>query len=387
MAGIENKIIYGQGFKLQPSGADDIARMQNTDTASFVNFDATPEAAVSANIGSLCIDRIAGNLYIKQTGTGNTGWNLLGSGIVTINGDSGTATGTTLTIYASNADLHCGSSVMFENSGTVCTLTVSDANFNTLIGVGCGKSGGTGFNNTGFGRACLSNITSADSNTALGVSALQVCSSGNYNTACGTTALQSLSTGIYNTACGRGALVNITSGSYNTSLGISAGANLTSSDSNCIHIANLGVTGDNNVIRIGTQGTGDYEQNTCFIAGINGSAVTGSAVLCAADGQLGTIVSSARYKENIEDMPEDVSVMNLRPVQFTYKTKNKNEVNNLSYGLIAEEVDKDFPYLCFYKDGEPESVKYHELCIFLLAEIQRLDSRLKKIEYEEKWLK
>jgi hypothetical protein len=76
-------------------------------------------------------------------------------------------------------------------------------------------------------------------------------------------------------------------------------------------------------------------------------------------------------------MPQSLSVLDLRPVQFNYKSDENKEIN---YGLIAEEVAKDFPYLAIYKDGQPETVKYHELCVFLLAEIQRLETRVTMLE-------
>ena len=75
-------------------------------------------------------------------------------------------------------------------------------------------------------------------------------------------------------------------------------------------------------------------------------------------------------------MPENLSVLNLRPIQFNYKASSE-----IQYGLLAEQVHETFPYLCLYnKTGEPDSVKYHELCTFLLAEIQRMDKRIKALE-------
>lgn len=38
------------------------------------SYAGTPESNVTARIGSLCIDRTNGKLYVKETGTGNTGW-------------------------------------------------------------------------------------------------------------------------------------------------------------------------------------------------------------------------------------------------------------------------------------------------------------------------
>ena len=74
-AGIENKIIFSQGEKLFPSTATDISNMQETATdVSRVNFTGDPNGNVAANPSSLCHDPVSGNVYFKQTGTGNTGW-------------------------------------------------------------------------------------------------------------------------------------------------------------------------------------------------------------------------------------------------------------------------------------------------------------------------
>ncbi len=81
MAGIENNVVYGGGFKLKPSSARDIADMQRVSTdVSKINYVGDPEGAVSANPSSLSHDPVSGNLYVKASGTGNTGWSLIGSG-------------------------------------------------------------------------------------------------------------------------------------------------------------------------------------------------------------------------------------------------------------------------------------------------------------------
>jgi len=66
-------------------------------------------------------------------------------------------------------------------------------------------------------------------------------------------------------------------------LGYGAGFNLTTGSNN-IEIANAANTGDNATIRIGLQGT----QTQTFIAGIAGSAVTGSDVVVKRQRQLGS---------------------------------------------------------------------------------------------------
>jgi hypothetical protein len=78
MAGFENTIVFSNGEKLSASSPDDISRMQEQATdISRINYTGNPEGAVSANPASLSHDPVSGDIYVKQTGTGNTGWMLL----------------------------------------------------------------------------------------------------------------------------------------------------------------------------------------------------------------------------------------------------------------------------------------------------------------------
>src|SRR5204863_9678467 len=123
-------------------------------------------------------------------------------------------------------------------------------------------------------------------------------------------------TGASNTANGWGALVHNTTGSSNIALGFNAGTNL-STGSNNVEIGNVGVAGDTNMIRIGKQGT----QTGTFVAGIFGAtAASGVGVIVNSKGQLGTVLSSERFKEAIRPM-EKVSeaILSLQPVTFRYK--------------------------------------------------------------------
>lgn len=80
MAGIENNIVFGGGFKLMPSSSRDISDMQRTNVdVSRINYIGNPEGIISANPSSLSHDPISGVIYIKSSGTGNTGWSLLSS--------------------------------------------------------------------------------------------------------------------------------------------------------------------------------------------------------------------------------------------------------------------------------------------------------------------
>ena len=118
---------------------------------------------------------------------------------------------------------------------------------------------------------------------------------------------------------------------------------------NNIDIGNLGVAAESNTIRIGTQGT----QTATYIAGIFNSSASGDAVEVSNTGQLGMVMSSARYKRDIHDMDEASSnLMKLRPVTFRYKDDPQGIKQ---YGLVAEEVEKLYPELVIYEHGRTGS--------------------------------
>jgi hypothetical protein len=81
MAGFENNIVFAQGVKVTTSSADSIQRMQETsDSVGKIVYVGNPNGVISANPSSLCHDPTSGNVYFKQTGTGNTGWMLIAAG-------------------------------------------------------------------------------------------------------------------------------------------------------------------------------------------------------------------------------------------------------------------------------------------------------------------
>jgi hypothetical protein len=242
---------------------------------------------------------------------------------------------------------------------------------NTAVGASALASNTSGIRNTAVGGAALNLNTSGESNTALGSLALPTNTTGSFNTAMGQNALNLNSDGSDNTALGFGALRGNTSGSGNIAIGYTAAYNPTA-PFDSIFIGNSGFEGDTATIRIGTAGT----QTTAFMAGIRGVTTgnnNGVAVLIDSNGQLGTVSSSRRYKEDIRPM-DDVSaaLLKLRPVTFRYKKPYADGSKPIQYGLIAEEVADVLPDLAvFNADGTPETVKYHLLPSFLLAEVQR----------------
>jgi len=141
---------------------------------------------------------------------------------------------------------------------------------------------------------------------------------------------------------------------------LSAGVNLTTGNNN-IDIDNLGVAGESNTIRIGTQ------QTTTFIKGISGAVVTGAAVVVNAAGQLGTAPSSCRFKNEIRPMNTlSEAIFALKPVTFHYKS---DQTGTPQFGLIAEEVAKVNPDLVVRDDkGEIYTVRYDAVNAMLLNE-------------------
>lgn len=279
----------------------------------------------------------------------------------TVDGDSGAATGSTVTVTAGTASLNCGSTVSFSGSGSTLTLNVTDGSLNTIIGNIAGTASISGQSNVGIGYAGFARLTSSTHNVSVG--------NVNFN---------GLTSGFgQNVGIGHGAFYQLGTGAYNIGVGYEPGGNYTGAESSNILIGHLGVNAESNVLRIGTQGSSDGQQSTCYVAGITGVTVANSAAVLinTSTGQLGTVISSRRYKENIQDM-EDASspILSLRPVTFNFKTDA--EKNN-QFGLIAEEVSKIMPQLVTYNlEGQPETVHYHDLPVLLLNEVIKLRNEL-----------
>jgi hypothetical protein len=278
---------------------------------------------------------------------------------------------------------------------------------NLIIGGGCGGNTVAGSdalltitnpnpcatdiaNNTVFGDSALMKSLTANS-VAFGFGVLSSNTTGYINSAFGTYALHANQTGGSNTAIGNHALVSNVSGSSNLALGDSAGESLISGNNNIVigNAAGENVVAGTNNIAIGTSGQsdesgviriGDPTNNAVtattggtYIAGIAGTNVSGAAVVVSANGQLGVVSSSRRYKQFIEPMGDASDrLLRLRPVAFRYRQANTDGKRPIQYGLIAEEVAEVFPELVVYnKDGQPETVAYQVLGPLLLNELQK----------------
>jgi hypothetical protein len=268
----------------------------------------------------------------------------------------------------------------------------STGNDNTAVGVNSLWANTTGNANTATGRGALFANTTANANVATGFLSMHLNTVGYSNTATGNRSLyanidgynntvsgfQALSSNVDghdNTVIGAWARANGNSGSGNLILGAFAGINDNGVGSNNIILAHAGVPDDNDTTRIG-----EFQTRT-FIAGVQGVTTDindAVGVVIDSDGQLGTISSSRRYKEDINDMGSSSDrLLQLHPVTFRYKGTYANGEQPLDYGLIAEEVAEVFPELVvFNEENQPETVKYRLLSSLLLNELQKQHSRL-----------
>jgi len=138
-------------------------------------------------------------------------------------------------------------------------------------------------------------------------------------------------------------------------LGFNAGSNLTTGSGNvCIGYNVLGVAGESNTTRI---------SNVYF------SVASGRAVYVNSDNKIGTLVSSRRFKEDINPMDKaSEAILALKPVSFHYK-KEIEPNGSIMFGLIAEDVEKVDPDLVTRNDkGEVETVRYEAVNAMLLNE-------------------
>jgi hypothetical protein len=289
-------------------------------------------------------------------------------GITTAAGDSGTATGSTVTW---NANTNSGSTVKFTATSATVSLNVTDSNDNTMIGSGAGGSGIFGSQNTAVGFQALNGTSTGSNgdNTAIGSQALLHCTTGGRNCILGALSVSS-----------------ITTGSFNCVIGYQGGSNYTGAESSNILINNTGTIGESNTLRIGTSSAGSRQLTSAYVGGITGIVVSGAPVLVSSGDQLGVAASSKRFKNDIQDMATaSTDILKLRPVTFVWNKSSspglKNAPDERQFGLIAEEVAEVMPTLVNYdKDNKPFTVKYADLPAMLLNELKKALNRIDALE-------
>jgi len=345
-------------------------------------------------------------LLLNTTGINNTA-NGVGALVFNNTAEENTATGAFAMYSNTEGDFNTanGAFALFSNTtserntatGYSALYSNTDGSRNTANGVVTLLNNTTGSFNTAVGAGALFNSTTADNNSALGNAALNNNITGFANTAVGSSALQSNETGADNTAIGYGALADNIGGDFgaggsNTAVGnIALQVNTTGYSNTALGTGAGGsVTTANNVICIGAGVSGENVNQSCYIGNIFQQTGGSQAVYVNAQGKLGALVSSQRFKNEIKRMEEASEVIyDLKPVSFRYKPDIEPS-RPLAFGLIAEEVEEVSPDLVSRdKEGKPYSVRYDQVNAMVLNEflkehkkVQDLESRLAQQEHQ-----
>lgn len=144
-----------------------------------------------------------------------------------------------------------------------------------------------------------------------------------------------------------------------STLGNDYGFTITASTGNTVVVA-IGQSPDRNS-QSGLQISPDIVPNTGSVTDLEYNTTTGEVVRTA---------SSLRYKKDVEPLSYDryKNILNLNPVQFKWKSNNKESV-----GFIAEEAHHlgltDF--VGYNEKGEPDSIGYKLLSIALIGILKK----------------
>jgi hypothetical protein len=370
----------------------DIGASPGGDESGIIRIGTSQTQAFLAGVQGTALSNAAYPVFIDSTGALGTSTSSLGNGsaygfpaeIAVYGLDLGSPPNS-FQVVGGEGDSVTGSPILWFGLGAAPPTTAGSSGD---IAVGQSAMGAltSGSNDTAMGASALGALTSGSNNSAFGYQALMAEITGASNSAFGYQALQVNTGGSYNVAMGYGALSASTTGGSNIAIGNEAGGEIVTGSNN-IDIGNEATANDSGTIRIGDSSA----QTATYIAGIDGvmvSSSSGTAVYVDSTGKLGTVMSSIRFKEDVQDMGSDSAVlMSLRPVSFRYKPEYDPE-GVKQYGLIAEEVEQQAPELVLYnKDGQPESVRYNFVNAMLLNEVQRqqqeLDSQRAQLDAQQ----
>lgn len=327
----------------------------------------------------------------------------LASGTITVVAPSNTKAGSSALLTMGTGALG-GASTAFGASSLSLLTDVANQGIYSAFGYEAGKVVTTGIGSMFLGfragvavttssydlalgyRALGRSTTTAGNNISIGTDSIYSSSfSGSYNVGVGNNCLSDLTTGTYNTALGHSAGNTLATGNYNTLLGEATASG--AAHEYCVVIGADAVSTATNQIRIGFDGSSATRQTTCFIDGIVGKTSGQNdaiAVLVDSKGQLATISSSIRYKENVQDVSDDVinSLFKMEPKTFNYIGRPDSK----TYGMIAESINEILPDIVVYKeiDGEmvPETIQYHLLVPLLVGAVKRLNKRCDELQHQ-----
>jgi hypothetical protein len=120
-------------------------------------------------------------------------------------------------------------------------------------------------------------------------------------------------------------------------------------------------------------------------------SATGRTAILSSSGVLGYLVSTRESKANIESIKNIDFINKLNPVQFNYRKKDytTNEFtdelyDNITYGFIADEVEKVNKELVFYNsDGTTlAGVDYNSMIAILTKAVQEQQAQIEELKAE-----
>lgn len=238
------------------------------------------------------------------------------------------------------------------------------------IGSSAQQSNVSALGNVSCGGSTLLANTGGDYNCAFGLSAMVANTTGDRNSAFGYLSLWSNTTGSDNTAIGTGALYSNLGGAQNTAIGKEAGFGSGS---------NANTSGNNNTwIGYQAEGTSSTVSNE-FTLG-NGSVATLRCQVTSI-----TSLSDARDKTAISDLSFGLDfIASLRPVAFTWNTRDGAKVGIRSSGFIAQELKaaqeswgaSEVLRLVYEENPEKLEASYGHLIPVLVKALQELNAEV-----------
>ena len=292
-------------------------------------------------------------------------------------------------------------------SGKEALYSNTIGNYNTANGAGALFSNTQGVDNTAIGANSLYSNTTGENNTANGSGALYSNTIGTLNTANGVQTLYSNTQGLGNTAIGAGALILNTTGNNNTANGLYALTSNTQGNNNTangVDALTSNTNGSENTAVGYKAGYGDATQpnttgsNNAFIgSNAMGASSTASNVITLGNSSIATLrcqvttitsLSDKRDKKNIEPLNAGLDFLaRLRPVSFTWDTRDKAKVDIKDTGFIAQEllaVQEDtgitIPNLVSQENPDKLEAGYGTLIPVLVSAVQELTVMVKQLQ-------
>ena len=337
------------------------------------------------------------SLEIKDEGisltTATTSLNFVGAGVtatvvgnvvtVTVPGGGGTPFATDINVNLLTVGRGNNNDGLSTAFGRNVLLSTTTATSNTGVGTFAAQALTTGSNNCLIGFASGASLTTGGQNSAFGFGSLQSNISGAANTAVGHNCLNSTANS-NNCAVGTNAY-KLASGGNNTGIGSGVGANTSTGVNNTfigLDAAFSNTTGNNNIC-IGAN-------SDKSAAAVSNEITLGNAAITVLRAQVTSItaLSDRRDKKDIKELSFGLDfIKSLKPVSFTWNTRDGKKVDIKSAGFIAQDLKEaqeafnasETLNLVYESNPEKLEANYGHLIPVLVKAIQDLKSELDEL--------